>query len=221
MNRNKWIAGIMLVLLSFSLVACGHQAEETSGNSAEAAVSASSEVTSATSTEEGAEASAEPISEVNVSCQYTAADTHGANQFAVWVENEAGEMVCTVFVTDFTAGRRGYREREMSLSAWVASADPENMSDEVIDAISSATPGSGALTFSWDMCDAEGNRVPDGQYTLKFESNFYMESDVLYTALIDTTATPAGTVELQEVRSMPDDLTNENMITEVSVEVVR
>ena len=53
MNRNKWIAGIMLVLLSFSLVACGHQAEETSGSSAEAAVSASSEVTSATSTEDG------------------------------------------------------------------------------------------------------------------------------------------------------------------------
>ena len=156
---------------------------------------------------------------IEISFAYQHASTMASNQMAVWVEDTDGAMVKTLLVTDFTAGRRGYRNREMSLPAWVAAADPESMSDQEIDAVSSATPGQGRLTYLWDFTDDLGQPVPKGIYTIHVEGTFFWESDVVYTAVIDT-ANLVDEIAVEMERTAPDTHDNEDMITDVSVTVI-
>ena len=156
------------------------------------------------------------VNAVEITLSFNRASTHASNQVAVWVEDADQKLIKTVYVSNFTSSRRGYEERENTLSHWVSAAKPENMNDEEIDAISSATLSSGSNTITWDMTDSDGNRVPDGIYTLKIEGTLYWESNILYTAIIDTNSEEKA-VEVQSVRSNPEISENENMIEDVSV----
>ena len=135
------------------------------------------------------------------------------------MEDAEGAVVKTLLVTDFTAGRRGYRNRTMSLPVWVAAADPESMTDAEIDTVSGATPGQGELVYVWDFTNQSGERVPDGIYTVHVEGTFYWESDVLYTAAIDT-ANPGNEIPVEIERTAPDTHENENMISDVTIKVI-
>ena len=42
-----------------------------------------------------------------------------SNQIAVWIEDDHGVYVTTVFATDFTARRKGYIKRPQSCPEWV------------------------------------------------------------------------------------------------------
>lgn len=161
-----------------------------------------------------------PIEWITVSFDYSRMSTHASNQMTIWIENESGCLVKTVLVTNFTAGRRGYRNRNMALSAWVKSAKPENSSDEEIDAITSATPAAGSLVYTWDMTDETGERVPDGRYAVKLEGTLFWESNVLYSAAFDTNF-PEEELMVTELRSEPDNPENEEMIRNVRMEVIR
>ena len=156
---------------------------------------------------------------IEISFTYQHAPTMASNQIAVWVEDVDGAMVKTLLVTNFTAGRRGYRNREMSLPAWVAVAEPESMTDQEIDTVSSATPGQGRLSYLWDFTDDLGQPVPEGVYTIHVEGTFFWESDVVYTAIVDT-ANLADEIAVEMERTAPDTHDNENMITDVSIAVV-
>ena len=156
---------------------------------------------------------------IEISFTYQHASIMASNQMAVWVEDADGAVVKTLLVTDFTAGRRGYRNREMSLPAWVAAADPESMSDQEIDAVSCATPGQGRLSYLWDFTDDLGQQVPEGVYTIHVEGTFFWESDVVYTAIVDT-ANLADEIVVDMERTAPDTHDNENMIADVSIAVV-
>jgi len=156
---------------------------------------------------------------IEISFTYQRASTLASNQMAVWVEDADGAMVKTLLVTNFTAGRRGYRNREMSLPAWVAAAEPESMSDQEIDAVSSATPGQGRLAYLWDFTDSLGQSVPEGIYTIHVECTFFWESDVVYTAAIDT-ANLVDEIVVEMERTAPDTHDNENMITDVRIAVI-
>ena len=156
---------------------------------------------------------------IEISFTYQRASTMASNQMAVWVEDVDGAIVKTLLVTDFTAGRRGYRNREMSLPAWVAAADPESMSDQEIDAVSCATPGQGRLSYLWDFTDDLEQPVPEGVYTIHVEGTFFWESDVVYTAIVDT-ANLVDEIAVEMERTAPDTHDNEDMITDVSVTVI-
>jgi hypothetical protein len=107
----------------------------------------------------------------------------------------------------------------MSLPAWVAAAEPESMSDQEIDAVSSATPSQGQLTYLWDFTDSLGQSVPEGIYTIHVEGTFFWESDVVYTAAIDT-ANLVDEIVVEMERTAPDTHDNENMITDVRIAVI-
>ena len=156
---------------------------------------------------------------IEITFTYQRGTTIASNQLAVWIEDEEGTMVKTLLVTDFTAGRRGYRNRTMSLPVWVASADPESMTNQEIDALSAATPRPGELVYVWDFTNEAGEKVPEGIYTIHVEGTFYWESDVLYTAVIDT-AQVAEEIAVKMERTAPDTHENENMISEVTVKAV-
>ena len=156
---------------------------------------------------------------IEITFTYQRGTTIASNQLAVWVEDEEGAVVKTLLVTDFTAGRRGYRNRTMSLPVWVASADPESMTNQEIDVLSAATPRPGELVYVWDFTNETGEKVSEGIYTIHVEGTFYWESDVLYSAVIDT-AQLAEEIAVDMERTAPDTHENENMISEVTVKAV-
>ena len=160
------------------------------------------------------------ISGVEISFDFTRMSTHASNQLAIWVENADGELIKTVFVTNFASARRGYRSRDMAISHWVGAANPEAMSDGQIDAISGATPSAGRLTYSWDLTDQNGDRVPDGVYTIYLEGTLYWESNVLFIAVIDTRATEPGELPVEMLRSEPDNSENETMLKSVRIAAI-
>ena len=163
--------------------------------------------------------SSEDNAGIEIFFTYQRGTTIASNQLAVWVEDAEGAVVKTLLVTDFTAGRRGYRNRTMSLPVWVAAADPESMTDAEIDTVSGATPGQGELVYVWDFTNQSGERVPDGIYTVHVEGTFYWESDVLYTAVIDTTNL-GNEIPVEIERTAPDTHENENMISDVTIKVI-
>ena len=163
--------------------------------------------------------SSESPTGIEISFTYQCGTTIASNQLAVWVEDAEGAVVKTLLVTDFTAGRRGYRNRTMSLPVWVAAADPESMTDAEIDTVSGATPGQGELVYVWDFANQSGERVPDGIYMVHVEGTFYWESDVLYTAVIDTTNL-GNEIPVEIERTAPDTHENENMISDVTIKVI-
>lgn len=159
------------------------------------------------------------VDSVTVSFDYSRAPTHASNQIAIWVEDENGSLVKTVFVTDFTAARRGYLNRKDALSHWVGIANPDNMSDSELDAVSSATPAEGELSYIWDMTNDNSERVQDGRYTICLEITLFWTSNMLYTAEINTTDPISGDLEFTETRSEPDNTQNADMIQNVKFTV--
>ena len=176
-------------------------------------------VVSIVSAESADTAATEEKPGIEISFSYQSASTMASNQIAVWVENEEGSAVKNLLVTDFTAGRRGYRNRDMALPAWVEAYDPETMTDEEIDALSSATPGQGQLAYVWDFTNDLGEQVPEGVYSVHVEGTLFWESDVLYTAKIDT-AHLEDEITVEMERTAPDSHDNENMITDVRVSAI-
>jgi hypothetical protein len=167
-----------------------------------------------------ASATASVVERVDISFDFTRQPTSASNQLAAWIEDADGQMVKTLLVTNFTAARRGYRNRDMSLSAWVNAANPEGMTDTEIDAISEATPSTGTLTLSWDMTDMDGSRVPDGIYTVKVEGTLYWGSNVLYTAQINTIDAVNRELPVTMLRSEPGNAQNEAMLQKLRISVI-
>lgn len=159
------------------------------------------------------------IDSIEISFVFNRMPTIASNQFAVWIEDSNGEVTRTLYVTDFTAKRRGYENRNMSLSAWVFAADPAGLTDEELDTVSGATPASGQQRFVWDLTDARGNQVPNGIYTVKIEGSLYWEDSILYTAEIDLGKDNSGTVNVQTLSSMKSH-ENESMLQDVEVKIM-
>lgn len=157
------------------------------------------------------------ISGVSIEFDYTRMSGQASNQIALWVEDEEGSLIKTLFATDFTAIRRGYRNREDALRAWVLAARPESLSDVELDAISSATPASGKQHFDWDLTDMDGHRVPVGKYSIKLEGTLYWSSNVLYTVWVDVGSSEREELEVYAMRTEPDNTDNETMIQNVRI----
>ena len=103
-----------------------------------------------------------------------------SSQYAIWIEDEAGRLVRTLYATSFTA-KGGYEYRKEALPVWVGKAKPQAMSSIQVDAITGATPQNGLLTYQWDGTDHQGNHVPAGKYTFFVEGTLYWESRVIYS----------------------------------------
>ena len=157
--------------------------------------------------------------DVEVDFDYKVMSGFASNQFALWVENENGEVVKTLFVTDFTGVKRGYKKREQSLSNWVFTAKPDKMSDVDIDVISRATPKSGTQHFTWDLTDNQGKKVPAGKYFIKLEATLFAGSNVVYTGAVDLSKAVPGELTVTMKRSEPDNPKNASMIQNVKMSV--
>lgn len=160
---------------------------------------------------------------LEVSFNYLKQAGPGSNQYAVWIENEKGEVVKTLFVTSFTTkGRvrgneqpmRGYLKRPNCVPTWVKTVKAESLSDQQLDAVTGATPkANGKQTFSWDFTDQQGKKVKDGKYYVKVEATLYKASSIVYTGSFSS-KDKAGNVALTSKLSEPNE-THKDMITDV------
>lgn len=160
---------------------------------------------------------------LEVSFNYQKQAGAGSNQYAVWIENEKGECVKTLFVTSFTTkgrargnapAQRGYVMRPTCVPEWVKASHAASKSDQQLDAVTGATPqGNGTQTFTWNFKDEQGKPVPKGTYKVKVEATLYFESDIIYTGTFSTQS-KAGAIKLTSELAKPDEQ-HKNMITDV------
>ena len=160
-----------------------------------------------------------PKESVSVTFDTQHQNTLASNQYAIWVENADGNLIRTLYVSDFTGNRRGYERRKDALNHWVTKADPSDLTDKQMDAVSGPTPEDGSHTFTWDLKDNDGNQVPAGIYRIRVEGTLYWQSNVVYTGSFDTEN--PGKTEVSEERSEPDNHANEAMITNVKMKGTR
>ena len=226
--KRRFVCAAVMSILILSLCSCTDTESKITEESPAAVIPAAAEDTTAAETPKESETASSvqgrqseeiinknSIAGVSIDFEYLRMSGKASNQVAVWVEDENGKLVKTLLVTDFTAGRRGYETREDALNHWVAAAEPGEMSDGEIDAVSSATPQTGTQHCSWDLTDENGQRVPDGRYCIRLEGTLYWSSNVLYTGMIDLKETAPGELEITIERSEPDNTVNEAMIQNV------
>jgi hypothetical protein len=123
------------------------------------------------------EAAAEPATgEVTVSFDYKRQSGSASNQFAIWIEDMDGGYVKTLYATRYTANG-GYERRPDSIPIWVKKSG--------VDAVTSATPREGPLSYAWDLTDKDGGTVPKGEYKVFVEGTLRWKNQVLYSGVID------------------------------------
>jgi len=110
--------------------------------------------------------------------------TMASNQIAVWIEDEDGSYVKTLYATQFTA-RGGFKKRTQSLPEWIKKSEWENRSQAEIDAVSGATQQAGMNELLWDLTDSAGKKVAAGTYVYKIEGIIYWENRVIWQGRIN------------------------------------
>lgn len=85
-------------------------------------------------------------------------------QTAVWVEDEKGNFVRTLYVSGF-AGNVG--SRQITLPTWGKSSNFET------DATTSASIDVGHYMYVWDLKDGSGKEIASGKYTIKVEVSYW------------------------------------------------
>ena len=124
-----------------------------------------------------------PEKKVTISYTWSKISTHGSNQLAVWVEDQKGNYICTLFATRYTA-KGGYLKRPLSLSEWTSKVNLKNATKEEVDAITGATPASGKQLLNWNCKDKSGIPVPKGTYIIRMEANILDADKMFYTGEI-------------------------------------
>ena len=160
---------------------------------------------------------------LEVSFNYEKQGGPGSNQYAVWIENDKGNVVKTLFVTSFTTkgrargnapAQRGYVMRPACVPTWVKVAKASEQTDQQLDAVTGATPqASGVQTFTWNFTDQQGKAVPQGTYKVFVEATLYNNSDIIYSGTFST-KDKAGNVTLTSKLTEPDEQ-HKNMVTNV------
>ena len=166
--------------------------------------------------------------ELEISFNYNKQSGPGSNQYAVWVENASGEVVKTLFVTEFTSkGRsrdgskpaRGYTFRPSCVPTWVSHIGAENLTDNQMDAFTGATPSqSGVQTFTWDFTDQAGKPVAKGTYRIYLEATYNGASVVTYTGTFSS-GQKAGELKL-DCSYIEETEDRKDMITAVTAKVL-
>ena len=160
---------------------------------------------------------------LEVSFDYQRQAGPGSNQYAVWIENEKGDVVKTLFVTSYTTkGRarggeqpkRGYIVRPACVPTWVKIVKADEKTDQQLDAITGATPQAGGTqTFTWDFTDEQGKAVPQGNYKVVVEATLFFDSDIIYSGTFST-KDKEGDIKLTSTLTKGDEQ-HKNMVTNV------
>ncbi len=165
---------------------------------------------------------------VRLSFDYIRQTGRASNQYALWVEDEKGNLIAPLFVTSFT-GNGGWKTRSDSLPLWVEKIGKHASSDAVsgasssnassasgtIDAMSGSTPSTGALSYAWDLKDIHGKRLTSGVYTIVLEASLRWDYRVVYTGKINL---KNGKTEVSQPQYFGEKTEDSTMIKNVKLE---
>lgn len=153
-------------------------------------------------------------STLEVSFDYQRQAGPGSNQYAVWIENDKGDVVKTLFVTSYTTkGRarggeqpkRGYIVRPACVPTWVKTVKADEKTDQQLDAVTGATPQAGGTqTFTWDFTGQDGKAAPQGTYKVVVEATLFFDSDIIYSGTFST-KDKAGDIKLTSTLTKEDE----------------
>lgn len=145
--------------------------------------------------------------EVEITFAFTDTESYASNQYAVWVEDEAGAVIKTIFISAFA----GSGSPQNPLPYMGEKLDPES---QPIDAVTGATPQFGEQRYVWDLTDDGGSGVPAGNYNVIIEGGMYVDNSVVYTVPItiggdemEATGNPEYTSDDEQFRFMLADVT--------------
>ena len=113
------------------------------------------------------------------------------NQFAVWIEDNQGNHIRTLYATKFTASG-GWKKRPNSIPLWVQKSGLSSLDKKETDALTGATPRTGTLNYVWDGLDKNGRPRAAGEYRLFLEATLRGDSKVLYNASFSLTSGSGG-----------------------------
>ena len=160
---------------------------------------------------------------VRVSLTYTAQSGTASNQFALWVEDETGQYIATLYATQYTANK-GYKDRPQSQPIWVEKANPEDMTKQTLDIVAGATPKSGALYYEWRYTDDAGRPIDSqARYTIRLEATLRWDNYLLWTAVIEgaeVIKTSEQRVASRQENNLDDDAAEWDMIQDIELIVV-
>ena len=159
---------------------------------------------------------------VELSFLYTRLAGSASNQYAAWIEDAQGQYIKTLYATRWSANggwRLGEGRRAASIPIWARQSNIGSRSREYIDAISSATPRTGTVTYTWDGTNSLGLPVPNGEYVLFLEGSLRWENHVLYRASFNLgqgRSTPVFSINYSG-----DSITERSMISDVKLQILR
>jgi hypothetical protein len=119
-----------------------------------------------------------------ISFNFSRLGGHGTNQFAVWIEDEAGNYIKTLVATRFTVSEKGWTTRPASLPVWIEKSKRPEMASAERDALTRATPPTGKVAYLWDFTDKGGATVKAGKYKIILQATLRDENQVMYSAEI-------------------------------------
>lgn len=163
-----------IVAVPGALAACGtsdssdtfaDDATTSAAGGATTTTGAASGSTETTGSSSGAGGALPAGAALEVAFTYAAASSNGPARnpyIAVWVEDDAGELVSTLSVWyNPPKGERWINE----LSSWFSAASSTD-----VDAVTGATRPAGSYTVAWDGTDLDGVRAAQGTYTVYVEA---------------------------------------------------
>jgi hypothetical protein len=103
-----------------------------------------------------------------------------SNQIAIWIEKSDGEYVKTFFVSDYLS-YGGFNVKGIC-PVWVKKAQWNRAPQEMIDAVTQATPDIGNALFEFDCPKSE---VPNGKYKYFIEIHNVGNYNELYSGDIE------------------------------------
>ena len=151
---------------------------------------------------------------LEVSVDYQQKIKWASDQFAVWIEDEAGNYINTLFVTKFATTELSLNERPDCVPVWVSKAQAKKMTVEELDAVTMATPNTGIITHVWDMKDKQGNKVKPGTYVFILEATLDGNSRVIFKNSINMGNKPETVSGIPEF-THPDREKHKDMIRSV------
>lgn len=206
MNIN-FLPKVMGIAL-LAIVGCSHGSDGMSENIADTTRT----INKTDSTENNSSSTeSKPEGTLTVSLNFTHGNTLASNQYAIWVEDNEGNLIRTIFVTAFT-GNGGYERRKDACPTWVSKAHPSDLSETEVDAFTGATPSNGRHSYSWDGKNDKSNHVKAGTYKIFVEGTLYWSSRVLYQGSFNYGGQDQNVTLTPSFSS--DDDTNRDMLTQ-------
>ena len=166
------------------------------------------------------QAAASPQAALEINFTFTRQTGAASNQFAVWIEDAQGRFVKTLYAARWTANG-GFERRPTSIPMWIRVSGRAGMTQAQVDAVSGATPGNGALNYTWDGTDSRGAPVPAGNYSAVIEGTLRWENQVYYRAPFRLGSGAAAAQVSVEYTGERDTTAERAMIRNVQVRVLR